>query len=299
MSAGNLSRRDFLAGVLAAGMGLSAGTAAERGQKLLLAAATGTDPACCLRQAIEALGGIRRFVRPGDKVMLLPNPQGRARGTSTRPELVEELVRLCLGAGASKVEVCSIHSNFRWSGTGIDKAAIGAGASIWIPGGSHDWTTVKVKGGRRHKSLRVITPVLKYDVVINMPIGKQHGSTRFTGALKNLMGVNYGNTSWHQGTAYLVDSIVDLASVIRPSLHVVDSTVVLAENGPFGPGRTISPNTVIAGVDPVAVDTYGASLLGMDPAGVSTITQAAERGLGTLDLVEDRNDNGVKTFYGG
>ncbi|HUU28361.1 MAG TPA: DUF362 domain-containing protein [archaeon] len=298
MSMGKLSRREFLAGMLAASAGM--GTKGLRGEsdRVILASATEPDPARSTRAAIGALGGMARFVKRGQSVMLLPNPQGRLEGASTRPEIVAEVARLCLEAGASRVEICSIHSGFRWRGTGIDQAAERTGARIWSPGQSGDWMSVEVPGGRRHKSLEVITPVVERDVLINMPIAKHHGSTRFTGTLKNLMGVNSSNTAWHSSTAYLVDSIVDLASVIRPALCVVDATVMLAENGPFGPGRTIRPWSVIAGVDPVAVDTYSAGLLGMKPENVATISQAAERGLGTLRLVERETGSNLKTFCG-
>jgi len=288
-----ITRRDFITATLAvaAGKGI-----ADPQRGILLAAAKETDTARSVRSAIDALGGIGRFVRPGQQVMLLPNPQGRQRGASTSPELVEEVIRLCLGAGAAKVRVCSIHSGFRWQGTGIDKAAVRAGAEFWSPGLSGDWRTVEVKGARRQKEVQVIAPVLTSDVVINMPIAKQHGSTRFTGTLKNLMGINNGNTGWHQGTAYLVDSIVDLASVVHTHLCVVDSTEMLAENGPFGPGRTVKAGTVIAGTDPVAVDAYACSLLGMKAGNVSTITQAAERGLGAMRIEQAACEGRVKKF---
>ena len=293
ISSKNIRRREFIAAALAlaAGKGI-----ANPQEKILLAAARGTGVAGSVRSAIDALGGIGRFVKPGQQVMLLPNPQGRQVGASTSPEVVEEVVDLCLGAGAAKVRVCSIHSSFRWQGTGIDQAVRRAGVEFWRPGSGSDWRTVKVKGARRQKEVRVIAPALYSDVIINMPIAKQHGSTRFTGTLKNLMGVNDGNTGWHQGTAYLVDSIVDLASVVHSHLCVVDSTEVLAENGPFGPGRTVKADTVIAGIDPVAVDAYACTLLGMRAENVSTIAQAAERGLGTMRIEESASEGTVKKF---
>jgi len=293
MRSTNIRRREFIAAALAVAAGRGLAGPPER---ILLAAARGTDTAGSARSAIDALGGIGSFVAPGQQVMILPNPQGRQRGASTSPELVEEVVRLCLKAQAAKVRVCSIHSGSRWKGTGIDDAALRAGAEFWRPASASDWRTVEVKGARRQKEVRVVAPVLESDVVINMPVAKQHGSTRFTGTLKNLMGVNDGNAGWHQGTAYLVDSIVDLASAVKAHLCVVDCTEMLAENGPFGPGRTVKPNTVVAGIDPVAVDAYACTLLGMQAADVSTIAQAAERGLGTVRIEEAAGGGAVKKF---
>ncbi|OGF98541.1 MAG: hypothetical protein A3F83_12385 [Candidatus Glassbacteria bacterium RIFCSPLOWO2_12_FULL_58_11] len=292
-----MKRRDFIAGALAAAGALAHHSAATPEKDLLLAAAKGPDPAAAAGSAVAALGGIGRFVRPGMRVMLLPNPQGRLKGASTRPELVGAVARLCLEAGAAKVEICSIHERFRWSGTGIVEAAERAGAALWTPGPG-DWREFAVPGARRQKKLRVIAPALEADLVINMPVAKQHESTRFTGALKNLMGVNEGNAGWHQGPAYLVDSIVDLASVVRPRLAVVDATEMLAENGPFGPGRTVKPGLVVAGTDPVAIDAFTCGLLGLKPGEVSTIVRAAERGLGALNLVSAGEEGGVSGYRG-
>ena len=282
-----IKRREFiayLAGAAAAGRAITG----DIGPRPVLAvSAAAANPVASLRDALAALGGIGRFIRGGEWVMLLPNPQGRLAGASTRPELVAEMVRLCLAAGAGRVEICSIHDQGRWYGTGIDRAAQAAGAGLWTPSGGGAWREIDIPGARRQKRLLVISPVLEADLVINMPIAKQHGSTRFTGALKNLMGVNADNTSWHQGSAYLVDSIVDLASAVRPRLLVVDATEVLAENGPFGPGRTVKPGRVVVGVDPVAVDSVCCRLLEMRPAEVSTIVQAHQRGLGEMNLTEE------------
>ncbi len=295
---GELNRRDFLTGLLAASLPAAKALSGANEQAVLASAET-PDPAGSARAAIEALGGISRFVKPGQSVMLLPNPQGRLKGASTRPELVEEAVKLSLAAGASRVEVCSIHYAGRWRGTGIDEAARRAGAEVWTPG-SGDWITLEVVNGRCRQEVTVIAPAVRRDVLINMPIAKHHGSTRFTGALKNLMGVNSDNTSWHASTDYLVGSIVDLAGVVRPGLCLIDATEILAENGPFGPGRIASPNRVVAAVDPVAADAYCCRLLEMKPEEVSTVREAARRGLGKMRLekVSYDADPGVELYRG-
>jgi len=295
---GKLDRRDFLAGLLASSIA-GAGAVSADPEGAILASADTPDPGGSARAAIEALGGISRFVEPGRSVMLLPNPQGRLKGASTRPELVEAAVKLSLEAGASKVEVCSIHPRGRWRGTGIDDAARDAGAEVWTPGWG-DWTTLEIKNGRCQKRVKVVTPAVTRDVLINMPIAKHHGSTRFTGALKNLMGVNSGNASWHAGTDYLAGSIVDLAGVVPCRLCLIDATEVLAENGPFGPGRVAKPNKVVAALDPVAADAYCCSLLNMKPEQVSTVREAAERGLGKMRLekISSLMDGRVELYRG-
>jgi uncharacterized protein (DUF362 family) len=117
-----------------------------------------------------------------------------------------------------------------------------------------------------------------------MPIVKQHDSTRITCTLKNLMGFNADNRSFHQGAAHLHQCIVDLASLFRPNLLIVDANTVLAENGPFGPGKVITPKRVVAGTDMVAVDAFCCGLLHISPQEVPHIVDSHELGLGEIDL---------------
>ena len=300
MDGREIGRRRFIASAAAAAFAAAGRLGAQTagGGILVASAKADNELAGAVRSAVESLGGIGRFIKGGERVMLLPNPQGLRTGASTRPDLVAEVVSVCLKAGASEVRVCSIHYGSRWSGTGIDKAALRAGAAVWTPSGSGAWREAAVAGAARQKTLRVISPALDSDVFINLPIAKHHGSTRFTGTLKNLMGINAGNAGWHQGTSYLVDSIVDLAATVKPQLHIVDVTEVLAENGPFGPGRNVVPGRIVAGVDPVAVDTVCLRLVGMNPGEVSTVVRAHERGLGTMRLTEVSSTAELTTWRG-
>ena len=280
----SMDRKNFL--VTLAGM-TAAGTLIARPEKLesspdfVVAEADDSAVETAVSAALEAIGGMGRFVKPGGRVMLLPNPQGRLKGASTRPEIVAEVIRLCKEAGAGEIRVCTIHGGSRWGGTGVDEVVGAAGVEFWGPD-STDWREITVPNCRIQKSVTVISPAVEYDLVINLPIAKQHDSTRYTGNLKNLMGANRGNSGWHAGTDYLVGSIVDLASVVRPALSIMDLTTVLAENGPFGPGRTINPGKVVAVTEPVVADSYACKLLGMKPEEVATLREASERGLGSL-----------------
>ena len=108
-----MDRREFLkkAGLLAGAIGgwLRPGQTEASGEKIELVVVEGQNPAGQVREAIRLLGGIQRFVRRGDRVVLLPNPQGIGRGVTTNPDMVAETVRLCLAAGASSVSVSSCH----------------------------------------------------------------------------------------------------------------------------------------------------------------------------------------------
>jgi uncharacterized protein (DUF362 family) len=284
-----IERRDFLkkmallAGAIGGGALLPLrGKAAE--QEIGIAVVEGENPAGQVREAIRLLGGIERFVRRGDRVVLLPNPQGTGRGVTTNADMVAETVRLCLGAGASSVSVSSCHEKGPWVGTGIIEKVEASGGRMKYPDSDRDWATVAVRNARVRKEVRVIKDALEADRLINMPIFKQHNYTRTTCCLKNLMGTNDDNWGFHKGDLYLHQAIVDLASIFSPALCLVDATTILTQGGPFGPGKVSHPNKVYAGKDMVALDALCCGLLGVKPGEVMHIQLAHESRLGQMNL---------------
>jgi uncharacterized protein (DUF362 family) len=200
--------------------------------------------------------------------------------------MVAETVRLCLAAGASSVNVSSCHEKGPWVGTGIIEKVEASGGQMKYPESDRDWTTITVPNFRVRKEVRVIRDALQADVLINMPIFKQHSYTRTTCCLKNLMGTNHDNWGFHKGHLYLHQAIVDLASIFSPALCLVDATTILTQGGPFGPGRVIHPNRVYAGKDMVAMDALCCGLLGVKPREVMHIQLAHESGMGQMNLAE-------------
>ena len=245
-----------------------------------------------VREAIRLSSGIEKFVKRGDRVILLPNPQGRGPGASTNADMVYEVVRLCKEAGAASVTVSSVHSPWRWSSTQIVEKVEQAGGKMKYSDSSKDWVTVNVPGGRVRKRVTIIKDAIENDVLINIPVFKDHYATRVTGTLKNLMGLNSDSGSFHQGEAYLHQAIIDLASVIPPHLCIVDANMILVENGPFGPGRVAHPKKVYVGTDRVAIDALCCELLGVNPMDVLYIKLAHESGLGQIHPSE-KNIKGV------
>lgn len=283
-----IERREFLrkiallAGVMGGGALLPAsGKAAD--QEIGIAIVEGENPKAQVQEAIRLLGGIERFVRRGDQVVLLPNPQGIGRGVTTNPDMVAETIRLCLMAGASSVNVASCHGKDRWLGTGIIEKVEASGGRMKYPDSDRDWATIRIPNAQVRKEVKVIRDALQADVFINMPIFKQHNYTRVTGCIKNLMGTNHDNWGFHKGDIYLHQAIVDLASVFSPVLCLVDATTILTQGGPFGPGRVIHPNRVYAGKDMVALDALCCGLLGVKPQQVLHIQLAHELGLGQMN----------------
>jgi uncharacterized protein (DUF362 family) len=291
----DLTRRDFLKraaalGLVATGIGeLGLLDKADAAGPILAVAAKG-DPASRTRAAIGALGGIKKFVKKGDVVLVKPN-LGWARkpdqAATTNPEVVAEIVRLCREAGAREVKVMD-HPVDRPDSlvlrmTGLESPVKEAGGKLALATSAAMYQQVSLPKGKAIKTTDVLRDLLKADVFINVPIAKVHNSTGLTLGLKNLLGVVWDRGSYHRSSS-LDQAIVDLAMKVQPHLTVLDANRILLTNGPKGPGKTEDRGLVIASVDPVAVDAYGATLFGQKPASVGHIKLAAAAKLGQSDL---------------
>jgi uncharacterized protein (DUF362 family) len=246
----------------------------------------GADPATMVKAALAPLGGIGRFVRRGETVLVKPNmawDRTPEQGAGTHPEVVAEVVRQCRAAGAARVIVAEnpVHDAARVAQrSGIAAAVAAAGGELALPRGSDfEWTTL---GGSVLQGWDVLSVLFQADRVINVPVVKHHSLSLMTCGIKNHMGLLGGNRGrLHQE---IHTSIVDLASAFRPTLTVVDATRVMLRNGPTG-GRledVAIRNTVTAGTDPVACDAWAARQLGLDPRDVAHVVQAEARGLGSV-----------------
>ncbi len=253
-----------------------------------LAVARGSDAAGNARRAIEALGGMELFVERGETVAIKPNigwNRSPEQAANTDPEVVAEVVRMALAAGASRVWVTDVPVNTAercFARSGIGKAASAAGADVVLPSPSR-FRAVEV-GGIRLRLAEVLEPLVVADKVINVPIAKQHGLTRATLSMKNWYGVLGGHrVLLHQD---IHRYIVDLAVMMKPTLTVMDATRILIANGPSGGslGDVKRLDTVAASVDPVAIDAFGAGLLDLAPSDVGYIVMGEHAGLGTADL---------------
>lgn len=248
-----------------------------------LAVVEGDHPAAQTRRAIQALGGMETFVRRGDRVVILPNAEWRYPGTIVKPQIAVEVVRLCKEAGAASITVTTHYGIGRWRGDTVEELEA-AGARIKTPSHPKDYLTVPVPGGIVKQEVTILREAVEHDVLIDIPVVKDHYGARISGSIKNLMGFNWNSISFHQGTDYLHRAIADLAMVIRPHLCVADATTILLENGPGGPGRTAQPRKVYAGRDMVAMDAACCPLLNLKPADVAHIMHLDAAGRGQADL---------------
>lgn len=260
-----------------------------------VAVGKGADFGKAAMKAIELLGGMGKFVPKGARVALLPNVQSRHPGTYTKPEILRAVIKVCRDAGAAEIDCLSWQTVKPWEDTGL-KAVIDeekAGLKLFEKDESL-FKAVAVPGAKALPEARILAAFYDYDVFINMPVTKDHAGNKFTGTLKNLMGLNspVNNRTFHRpnwktdpdDVAHLEQCIVDLNKAVKPALNVVDATEFIVTNGPFGPGELLKPHKVVAGTDRVAVDAYCAGLWGLDPAEIVQIRLGAEQGLGEIDL---------------
>lgn len=240
-------------------------------------------------RAVDLLGGMKRFVKPGDVVVIKPNmgwDRTPAQGANTHPLVVRGLVEEVVRAGAKKVKVfdrtcndarrCYVQSGIAAALSGLDKVEL-----KFIE--DERFRPVAIKGGSL-KSCELYGEALSADVFINVPVAKHHGLTRLSLGLKNVMGVMGGN----RGRIHSVigPALADVNSVLRSHLTVIDATRILTAHGPQGgdPADVKVLNTVIASADIVAADAFATTLFGLKPEEIAVTVAAYRRGLGEMNL---------------
>ncbi|MCP4546313.1 MAG: DUF362 domain-containing protein [bacterium] len=294
------TRRTFLGGLAAAGGAVTLGSVGSLAQtdvadmsitRLSADKIEGVDLAAIAdeltRKSIASLGGMQRFVKKGDEVWLKPNigwNRAPELAANTNPDVVATLVGLCLEAGAKRVRVgdnpChSARQTYRRSG--IAKAVEAAGGEV-VYLDEKRFKEYKLNGDRLD-AWPLYKEIVDSDVLINVPVLKHHGLSKVSMAMKNLMGVISGQRSaWHQD---LDLCLCDITNFLKPHLNVLDAVRALTANGPQGgnPSDVITPCVVAAGVDIVALDAFGAELMGHDPTTIKSVARGHAAGLGEID----------------
>lgn len=291
-----MDRRQFIGSAAAAGALLALGDAgkalAAEGAPDLVAAKGGL-PDALFDRAIRELGGMKAFVKKGQKVLVKPNigwdvePE---RAANTNPALVARIVEQCLAAGAKEVYVFD-HScddgRRSYKTSGIEAAAAAAGAKVAPAYDEGAYQPVKVPG-KVLTQAKVHGLLLEADVFINVPILKHHSSSDLTIGMKNLMGVVWDRGFWHRND--LLQCIADMTGFRKPDLTVVDAYRVLKRYGPRGLDTedVVEMKAQILSRDPVAADAAAAKLFGAGPKEALYIPLAAEAGWGRMNLEELR-----------
>ncbi len=295
-----MTRRDFIAASLAAAGAallprfvLAAGETEARGP--VVAVAKGTRDKL-VKAALDQLGGIAKFIKTGDKVCIKPNISFAANaecGATTSAEIARQVVRLCLDAGAAKVSIVDhtiADAKLCVQKSGIEAAIVDKEkVAVVTLEQERQYTEVTVPGGEELAKVKVAKVLLASDKFINLPTAKSHSATGVSLGMKNLMGLVWDRGIMHQRN--LNRAIAELATVMKPDLIIVDATRALTSGGPGGPGKTVQLGMVIAGTDPVAVDSYTVGITqwynkSFTGKGVKYIVAAAELGLGEIDTAK-------------
>ena len=296
-----MKRREFFK--KSAGAGLAAGTALSLGgygklwvtnppsAKYDMIAVMGGNPDAMFDLGIQELGGMGMFVKKGQKVLVKPNigwdviPELAA---NTNPLLVKRIIEHCFKAGAREVYVFD-HTCGNWVNTyknsGIERAAKSAGAKV-VPGNSENYyQTINIPGGVKLKSAKVHELLLSTDVFINVPILKDHNSTRMTCCLKNTMGIVWDRGYWHSNNLH--QCIADFALYEKkPALNVIDCYNVIVKHGPQGVSKedVVQMKSQILTTDWVAGDAAAAKMLGVEAEKIDYLPIAHKMGLGNMKL---------------
>lgn len=254
-----------------------------------IVAVRGGEPAALYKRGIEAFGGIQNFVRKGQTVLIKPNMAwgvGPERAANTNPELIREVIKSCLEAGAKSVSIFD-HTCDQWesayTNSTLESVAKDSGAAV-APGHieSH-YQTISIPNGTLTQ-VKVHELYLSSDVIINVPVLKHHSGTGMTAGMKNLMGVVWDRGEYHRTS--LDNCIADFCLFKRPTLNIIDAYKVMLTGGPRGHAgsRYSNPRMLIFSTDIVAADTAAARTFGVEPSSVSYITHAESRGVGSAKL---------------
>lgn len=295
------SRRDFLKTGLALGAAAcvlpeiskvfaAEPAAAVSGKAPVLVAVRDGSRAAMLEKALEELGGIKAFVKAGQRVVIKPNigwntPPERA--ADTHPELVGHLVKLCKDAGAKSVAVFDYTCNpWRdcYTRSGIGAAVKAAGGEMHPGNDEALYREVDIPHGKVLKKAKVHQLVLESDVFFNVPVLKHHSGSTLSAGMKNLMGVIWDRRFYH--SADLHQCIADFLTFRKPDLNILDAYHPMFRNGPRGKTveDTVEKKMLFASTDIVAMDAAACRVLDYNPADIRHVVAAAELKIGEMDL---------------
>ena len=300
-----MKRRDFLKTSVVAGAALSidfTGLQAALSSNTMaveqapeMVAVMGGEPEVMLDKALDTLGGIGKYIKKGQKVVIKPNigwDRTPELAGNTNPGLIKALVKKCLEAGAEKVTVFD-HTCDNWQkcyeSSGIAAAVKEAGGIIMPANDEKYFKEVSIPNGVKVKSAKIHEALIEADAWINVPILKNHGGAKLSCAMKNYMGIVWDRRFFHQND--LQQCIADICTwQKKPVLNIVDAYRMMHQNGPQGKSAAdvATLKSMIVSPNIIAIDTAALALFNqvkkLDMEGVSHISKGEELKLGTTDL---------------
>jgi uncharacterized protein (DUF362 family)/Pyruvate/2-oxoacid:ferredoxin oxidoreductase delta subunit len=236
---------------------------------------------------LDLLGGLEKFVKPGQKVLLKPNllsAKEPSRAITTHPEIVAAVARKVREIGAEVVIGDSPGGAKRgvrrvWKNTGmLDMAERENIELINFEASGVEKFSIN---GRNYYLAR---SAVEADLIISLPKLKTHILTLMTGGVKNIFGLipGFRKANYHKEFPKpneFAQVIVDILSLKVPTLTIMDAILSMEGDGPSS-GTPRWTNLLIASSDPVALDAVSAEIIGLDPSQVPTTRIASEAGLG-------------------
>ncbi|WP_418791632.1 DUF362 domain-containing protein [Phosphitispora sp. TUW77] len=246
--------------------------------------------------AMELIGGMERFVRPGQKVLLKVNALTMRlpeEAVTTHPAVIRAVAAevkkaggiIQVGDSSGGIIAGQAPTTKTFEISGIARAAQEAGAEL-VNFDSAGIVPVAAEGPIQ--TLYLAKPVMEADVVISLPKLKTHSLTILTGAVKNMYGCVPGHrkSEYHGMAPRLKDFarvLVDIYGLTRPALTIMDGIIGMEGNGPSA-GSPRNTGLVLAAEDGVALDAVVAHLVGVPPSKIHTTRIAHQRGLGIGDM---------------
>ena len=246
----------------------------------------------CIRALVEQMGGMGRFVRPGERIVLKANLLRAAPPESaicTHPAVVEAVAKLVKEAGGTPV-ICDspggalhkeavLRSLYEKTGMAADPAAAGGEVSM-----DSSTRTVSLPDGKVLRQAEIITPVAEADGVIDLCKMKTHVLMSMTGAVKNLFGVipglsKVGYHATHPDHATFADVLLDLTGYVKPRLSLMDGILAMEGDGPGSSGTPRQAGLLLAAANPLALDTAAGAIMNLPRQDNPVLLAAERRGL--------------------
>ena len=245
-----------------------------------------------VRKSFENLGGLNKFIKPGDKVLIKPNllsAKDPSRAITTHPSVVQAVAEQVLALKAKPYIGDSPGGADRgvkrvWDNTQMSLASQNSG----VPLVSFEEKGVEQKKSETGKTYYIARPVLEADVIISLAKLKTHTLTLMTGGIKNMFGVipGFRKGEYHKEApkpAMFAGVIVDIYSLIKPRITLMDAVVGMEGDGPSS-GEPRYLGFLLASEDAVALDTVASKVLGFKDGEIDSTRIAAKRGLGVADF---------------
>lgn len=267
----------------------------KSGKAYDLVAVMGGEPAEMFNKAMAELGGLGKFVKKGQVVVVKPNigwDKGPEMAANTNPQLVAEIVKQCFKAGAKEVKVLD-HTCNEWrncyNNSGIGDAVKSAGGKM-IPANEESYyREINLPKGVKLKKTKVHEAILDCDVWINVPVLKNHGGAKMSIAMKNHMGIVWDRRFFHAND--LQQCIADVCTLEKAAvLNVVDAYRLMKNNGPQGKSEAdaVLVKGLFVSQDIVAVDTAATTFFNkvrtMPLDSVGHLAKAEALKLGTMNI---------------